>query len=209
MKIQLNRNELSAALLFASTDGSRYILNSVRVETTGKRPPKMISTDGRRMAIIETQEIQPEEQKEDAVTLSRDFVKLITGISKSVGGIKNKSIHIESSGEVVTAFFIGGESSIKCNKAAITARYPNWKEVVPPKSAENTVTEEIGFNPRYVSDFHQAGLLLGAKTNQLQMRFTSNLKPLLVRCVGAKHFLGIVMPCRLAIENYHPEFLDI
>ena len=47
--------EIKAALLFASQDESRYVLNGVNIRTRGNLPPVLVATDGCRFCCIESQ----------------------------------------------------------------------------------------------------------------------------------------------------------
>lgn len=61
MKIIVSRNELLAALIFSSDDETRFVLNGVCVEVSPRSlKPTLITTDGRRLAVIESQAEQSE-----------------------------------------------------------------------------------------------------------------------------------------------------
>lgn len=90
MKIIVSRQELQTALLFASKDDSRFTLCSVCIETSPSyHKPNIITTDGRRLSVIQSQAEQPvdyDTASTEQMLLTSDFVKAIVALSKALGG---------------------------------------------------------------------------------------------------------------------------
>lgn len=215
MKIIVSRNELLAALLFTSSDESRYVLNGVCVEVrTGTEKPTLIATDGRRLAVVQSQAEQPEVFDCDYQMLLRaDFLRPICALSRAFGGKIFPWIEFESKAGSprVLVSFIGGKFFFEAEEnALIEGAYPDWRKVVPDRSLPRAQINDLGLNAAYVADFVRAGKALDAKTPMIQMNLVGEESAIEVKIPGVECFYALVMPCKVdKTVDYRPEFLGI
>jgi len=108
--------------LASSTNASRYILNSVRVEkisvTPSGRSGQAIATDGKILAIVPVQ--LEDGDKEEAVVSPKAF----SIARKACGKLVDARIELNGNARVAS---VDGEQSFEY----IEGNYPNWKQVMP------------------------------------------------------------------------------
>lgn len=214
MKIVVSRSELSAALLFASTDESRYTLSGVCIEACPERKPVLVATDGRRLAVIET----VAEQKEDfphrhQLLLRPDFIKPICALSKAIGAKLFPWICFENNpgSKRIQVEFIGGNIWLDSHDGGlINGEYPAWAKALPARKARREPINDLGLNAEFVGDFAKAAKLLEASSPLIQMNLVGKEQALEVKINALPHFYGLVMPCKVEESTeYQPEFLQI
>lgn len=215
MKITVSRQELTAALIFTSKDESRFTLNGVQIEASKKFKPKLISTDGRRLTVIQTLAEQEQEFESDhSFILHPHIVKLFCQISKVCGGKLLPWITIENEpgSKKVVASVVGANSVFKIEDGAlIEGEYPNWRKVVPSDDAPRKLIKDIALNAEFIGDYAKAIKALEGETNAIAMNLIGNDKQIEVKISDLENFYSLVMPCKLTEEdrNYQPEFLEI
>lgn len=215
MKIIVSRHELRAALLFASNDESRLVLNSVLLEAFPGKKPLLVSTDGRRLAVIETEAEQAETPNTAGQILLRsDFLKPICALSQAVGSKLFAWIAFEANGgsERVSVEFIGTKTFLEVEtNAMVEAEYPDWRKVLPPKRAkERAGITELGINAEIMADFARAGKLLGADPPLLAMNLAPRSEAIEVRITAKPNFCGILMQADVHVDaEFQPEFTAI
>jgi hypothetical protein len=214
MIITIARQELKAALLFASTDETRYVINGVNIEArAGKAAPVLVATDGRRLAVIETQAQQAADFTKDCTILIRpDFVKALCALSKALGGKNCPWLAFDvTHKQSVEITIIGKDVSLVVNEEAfMDEKYPDWRQVVPAKSKKREPITDIGLNAEYVGDFARASKLLGGESPIMQMNLVGKEQQVEVKLQGLPQFYGLVMQCKLNTDiEYQPEFLAI
>jgi len=101
----------------SSTNASRYILNSVRIEKTGEQA-QAIATDGRIMAIVPVQ--LEDGDKEEAIVSPKAFATA----RKSCGKLVDARIELNGNAKVTNGIEDQSFGYIEGN-------YPNWKQVLP------------------------------------------------------------------------------
>lgn len=215
MKLIVSRNELLAALLFSSTDESRWTLSGVCIEAHRNKKPTMIATDGRRLVVIETAAEQSEEFIDShALLLRPDFVRPICALSKAMGGKLFPWIEFENTpgSTQVTVTFVGGNCTVHSESSAlIEGEFPDWRKVLPPKrrGALPAITD-LGLNAEFVGDFAKAAKILESRTNIVQMSLVGKESQVEVKIVGPDNFYGLIMPCAVDEDaDYQPEFVSI
>lgn len=214
MKITVNRNELFAALIFASQDESRYVLNSVKIESKKDQRPLLIATDGRRLCAIESTADSDNLPDEDGdIILAADFIKPLCALSKSRGGKLFPWICIESNStnKSLVVELLGCGIIVRADERAIVdAEYPQWRGIIPNKSTPLVPVSDIGLNAEYVGDFAKASKLMTDEAPQISMGFTSEDGVVHVRLAGVAGFYGVIMPCaKEERTNFQPSFLGI
>lgn len=214
MKATITRQELLTALLFASTDESRYVLNGVCLSAR-RNKPILVSTDGRRLCVIETTAEQPVESDGDdrEIVLRGEFIRAIAALSKAVGGKLFPWIEIQNKpgSQRVQVSIVGGKCFLESEEGAlIDSDFPNWRQVVPSKRAPREPVSEIGLNTEYVGDYAKAAKILECETPIVQMALVGKESAIEVKLIGRPNFYGLVMQCKLQEgTEYQPEFLGI
>jgi hypothetical protein len=197
--------ELSAAMLFASEDDSRFILCSVHVRSRGAMPPVITATDGRRLCIIESAADQEmtDGSFRGEVILSAGFLKPFCAFSKSLAGTLAIELHLPKRAIFHLAL---GKIVLDCEEGAvIEGVYPNTNQVIP--TGDKVPVSQLGLNPQYVTDFAKAAKFLGKSESALQMNVFAEDKAIEVRMEGLPNFYGIIMPCKTDIASSQPEFI--
>jgi hypothetical protein len=213
MKVNVSIQELLAAQIFASEDGSRYVLNSIAIETRPGAMPLLIATDGRRLVCINSQAEQPEnaDLSEFTAILALPFIKAFHALVK-IHDIKMfpwVTLEYNPGSWQLRADFMGGRSSLSIESGAlIEGNYPAWRTVIP--TGEKTPVSELGLNPEYVGDFAKAAKILQSKDSLIQMNLYSSTAAIEARVGGLPNFYAVIMPTKLATEmQYQPEFLGL
>jgi hypothetical protein len=216
MKITVSRQELSAALLFASTDESRYVLNGVLIEcrTAGVSKPTLVATDGRRLAVIETIADQDFDEREDrSLLLKADFIKPLCSLSKSLGGKNNPWIQFsnKAGSNQVRAVFVGSNCVVDVEDGAlIEGQFPNWRQILPAKNSVRRPINDLGINSEMVGDFAKAAKIMESETPIIQMNLIGKEAAIEVRLCSLPSFYGLIMPCKADESiDYQPEFLQV
>lgn len=220
-KFNVLLNEIKAAILFASTDDSRYVLNSVNFECRPGAKPLLVGCNGRTLGVIETDAEQLDYSQPDAAdklppcdcrfTMGIAALKPFCAFAKAVdnadvGGMVTIEYHHPT--RVVIHIPCGGTVVDFEKGAVIEGDFPNFRQVVPV--GDKTPVSHLGINPEYVADFGKAGKLLGADPALLQVNMFSATQAYEIRIGGKPNFYGLLMPVK-PDENveWQPEFLGI
>lgn len=218
MKVTFSRQELAAALLFASQDESRYILTGVCLKYRDERQPLAVTTDGRRLTVIESlaeQEVDADgaEAGERDIIIRGDIIKPIIALNKAVGGKLFPWITIANKrgSERVQFSMLGGKFWIESEQGALAeGNYPNWQGVIPPKNQKREPLSEVGLNSEFIGDYAKAVKVLEADSTLIQMNLVGKEQQIEVKIPAVPNFYGLVMQCRLQDGvDYQPEFLGI
>ncbi len=214
MKLIVARQELLAALIFASEDESRYILNGVCLQVNASGNPILVATDGRRLTVIESQAIQEEVLPTDApeMVLRTCFVKPVCALSKVFGGKVFPYIAFERhpGGKRVVVTFMGGHVALDAEDGATCeGTFPNWRQCIPAKGLREPITD-LGLNAEVVGDFARAAKLLECGNPVIQMNLVGKDRQVEVKIPQVPYFYGLVMQCKVdEAVDYQPEFLGI
>lgn len=214
IKVILSRQELAAALLFASTDETRYIINGLLIEYDGETP-LIVATDGRRLAAIKSIASQEKDEPGEAgsFVLRADFAKAIIQIVKAFGGTIMPwfSIETKAGSTQVSVEHIGGGFSLQCSdNALVVGEFPNWRQACPPRTRKREPVADLALNGEFVGDFAKAAKLLGSKQPLVQMSLVGKLGAVEVSLAGVQSFYGVIMQCHPDQNvEYQPEFVSI
>lgn len=214
MKITLSRKELSAALLFASTDETRFSITGIQVEMRGDQPT-LIATDGRRLVVIESTADQGDgyDHSKSGLILRADFVKPLCALSKAIGGetLPWLTFELAEGSKRVQVQIVGREFFVDAHDGGlIEAAFPDWRAVIPPRSAVRSPLAEIALNAEMVGDFAKAAKLMGSSTSVVQFNIVDTDQKIEVKLSTLDNFYGLLMPCRLDTTiEFQPEFLGI
>ena len=214
MKAIVSRNELMAAMLFASKDESRYVLGGVQIEIRADHKPTIVATDGRRLVVIETVAEQSEEHIDDhQMLISGEFVKAVCALSKAIGGKLFPWIEFSNraGSRQMQVTFVGGNAVLDSEDGAlIEGHFPAWRQVLPARKAKREPMNDLGLNAEFIGDFAKAAKLMEAKNNIIQMNLLGEGKGVEVKINTLDNFYGLVMPCKVDEEvDYQPEFVSI
>ena len=212
MQITLSRNELLASLLFASRDGARLVLNGVLIETFKSRPPILVSTDGRRLTVIESTTREPAQGKSHIV-LGVLFIQRICSISAQLTRKPERqliALEFEPDKQAVKVDFLGCGCRMEFDSATVFGIYPNWRGVRPDKKQPREQMNEVAFNAAYFRDYVKAASLLGSDDKVLRANFINSTTAIEVLILKLPQFYSIIMPCTIASpSNFNPEFLAL
>jgi len=214
MKAIVSRKELQAALLFTSSDESRYVLQGVNIEMREGQKPTIVATDGRRLVVIQTVAEQSEEcECNHEMLLRGDFIKAVCDLSKAIGGKLFPWIEIVNcaGSKRVQVSFVGGKAILDAeDNALVEGAFPAWRQVLPAKKAIRQPMNDVGLNAEFIGDFAKAAKLLEAKSGIVQMNLIGEDKGIEIKINQLENFYGLVMPCKIDEEvDYQPEFVSI
>lgn len=208
IKFNVRVGEVMAALLFAGNDEARFVLCGVHFELRDGKVPILVATDGRRLAVIETEaEDQPEATTPQAdVTISSDFLKPLCAFAKTQGATLQIEYH--PSKRVV---FVIPESHCAVDSevgAVIEGDFPNWRQVIP--TGDKHEVKELGLNAALVGDFAKACKLLGSDIPCIRMNLFSQSSAAEVKIPTKPNFYGVIMPMKPEeTQDWQPEFLGM
>ncbi len=200
-------SELRAAMLFASNDESRYVLNSLHFEVRPNTAPVIVATDGRRLAAISSEAEQAEgERVEFSFTVAVDFLKPLCGFAKSFSAVITIEYHPS---ERVVFLMSGNSLVVDCEKGAvIEATYPAWRQVIP--SGEKEQVPEFGVNAEMMADFSKVSKYLGVETPMIKVNLFNATAAMEVNIAGKPNFYAVIMPAKPSeTENWQPEFIGL
>lgn len=201
-------DELMAAMLFSSTDESRYVLNGVHIECKPGAKPILVSTDGRRLSVIETDSSQPEDCPpfEASFVLRTDILKPLCAFAKKITlGEIAIELHLPKR---VIVHFLGGNSVLDCEDGALVeGDFPKWRACLPV--GEKQPVPQVCINAEFIGDFAKASKILGCDAPLLHVHlFTAN-SAIEVRLANKANFYGIVMPANGEATEFQPEFVGM
>ena len=204
-QLQLDINELKAALAFASKDALRYVLNGVICEID-KGGITLVGTDGRRMAAIRAAhdgDIPPA----CVFVIPRRLIELARPIKKMGSGrwvLTKFTFESDADGLVKTTNcrplvqFSNLEYTVEMK--AVDGNPPAWRPCLRPPA---TVVKyegganRLNFQPLLFSGFNEAAKLLCRKGNvAIQITAKDETAPIHVRLCGVPTFAGVLMPCK-------------
>lgn len=207
MKITLQLNEIAAAILFASTDETRYVLCGCNIEMRPGKQPLIVATNGRTLCAISTAAKQESDCAEPcSAILSRRILETILRLTPK----KRKVVDVE-----IGAPDVSGSQSLICpcsteitiSAKCIFGQFPNWRLTVPINTA--TATGDISLNSELVSLFGRAAKALGVEA-ALRLRFRDKGGVVEIKLSKAQNFFGLLMPMNGGGEEiWQPDFLDL
>lgn len=213
IKFKVATNELLAASVFSSDDESRLVLNGVLIELRPNAQPVIVSTDGRRLCVIESQVEQSEvAHTVEAATnliLSTEALKCITKFDKGLGKEIGGHLQIEyRPSERILVQFAGGKIETDWEEGAlIEGDYPAWRQVIP--TGEKKEVPDFSVNAEYLSDFVKAAKHLDVEP-LLSLNLFTRESAFEIKISGAPYFYSVLMPAKPSEQtNWKPEFLGM
>lgn len=185
---------IRAISLFASTDPSRYILQTVHFEWHNGQTV-IVATDGRCLGAYLTGPFEHEQPRYEPfnlpITWFKHFPVKIGTTSTQV------NIHIDlnqttwSVENPVLGISVGGRDN------TISCAFPRWRSVVPDEKKEAIPASTWVFAPKLMGKFGQFAKAIGLKTGNdaLHIVHHSSAGPWSVY-LRDKHFYGVLMPVR-------------
>jgi len=203
-------SEVRAAMLFSSNDDSRYVLNGVCFEAVPDKLPIMVATDGRRLAVIETESLQSDKEPifpACVFIVSTAFLKPLCAFAKSQAAIMEVEYHPS---ERVVFSLLESHCVVDSEKGAlIEGNFPNWRQVVP-KGIKDEIPPELALNADFMSDFAKTAKILGLETPGIKMNLCREGGAVEVHVSGKPNFYGIIMPMKSdETTQWQPEFLNL
>jgi hypothetical protein len=201
-------DELKAAMLFASNDEARFIINSVHIEVSPSKPqPIMVATDGRRLSVIETVATQDESNPCEApfaLTLGVHFLKPLCAFAKAQA--LEIAFDYHPAERIIARL---GKCVVDCEEGAvISGTYPDWRKVLPV--GEKKRVPHIGVNAEYVGDYAKAAKLLGVDAPIISVNLIGTSDAMEVRIEARPSFYGVLMPAKVEDRGeWQPEFIGL
>lgn len=182
--IHVTKATLQAALAHASSDVTRYNINAVAFEKSGR----MIATDGHRLVVIDSGGEKPIDEGAGEPPIALEAA----GLTAAMRGLASKDVGIltfEDDHATLT-------NGTNWNRIPVVAgEYPNWRQVMP--KGKNSA-DSWGVNPKYLADTATAAKRLGV--SPLRISCKGEHSPVLMEGENTDtglHFRGVVMPVRL------------
>lgn len=219
MKVTFSRQELLAALLFASTDETRFVITGLCVNYRPNRKPTMVATDGRRLCVIEAQFEQEQDDTPDgerSIILSGGFVKTVCALNKALDTSEGKLFPLitfsnDPGSSRVTVQTLTEQVFLDAHSGAIIEGvYPDWQKCVPSRRQPREPVAQLGMNAAYVGDFAKAAKLFNRDLPQIQMALVGKDQVIEIVIPGVPNFYGLFMPVKADDSTeFQPEFLGI
>jgi hypothetical protein len=184
--ITLNVSFLKAAMLFASTEETRYYLRGVHLLRRGAHL-RLTATDGHRL-FCAMQTLSEPGDDFDIILPSEGLKKALTGLHRSTEDLALELERGERAGrDVVTRATLND-----VGMTPIDGTFPDISRVIPDANA--ITGETAAFNPVYLADIGKAAKILGAGVNSFHLGHNGG-SPALVSfdCPDA---FGVLMPYR-------------
>jgi hypothetical protein len=200
-------DELKAAMLFASTDETRFVINGVHIEVKPNKPPIMVATDGRRLSVIETVAVQGEENPCEVpfeLTLGVHFLKPLCAFAKAQA--LEIAFDYHPTERIIARL---GKCVVDCEEGAvIDGTYPDWRKVLPV--GEKKRVPHISVNAEYVGDYAKAAKFLGVDAPIISVNLTGTSDAMEVRIEARPSFYGVLMPAKVEDKGeWQPEFVGL
>jgi DNA polymerase-3 subunit beta len=179
----------------ASTDEARYILNGVLLSFKGDKLA-VVATDGRRMALFE-QEIEfPKGSECDMVVPFKTIDELLKTL-KNEGSLKIQAMENQIAFEFDDMLVVS---------KLIEGTYPNFRQVIPPQSAERIPIEREAL----LTALRRVSLITNDKSNSVKLMFSNNKLEVSVMSqeVGeAREVLAVKYSGKQFSIAFNPQFL--
>ena len=193
-KVKINPKYLKAAMICASTEGTRYYLNGVNFIIT-KDWVRLVATDGHRAFYfkaaleVSTRSAFPDNSLNIIVDL-KDLKKALTGIKVNSGDI---DLNFFSDHAII--------NNVVCKY--VDASYPDTTRIIPQSDSQpecyqklNDQPFEIQLDAAYIGDFGKMAKLLGVNpSNVFIQKF--GLNPAIVNFGVDQTCFALVMPKRI------------
>lgn len=147
-----------------STDETRFVLNGVYVSFKGQKMT-MVATDGRRLALAETDVEIADEGQCDFIVPTK-AVNELNRLLQSSGEVEIKT----SENRVAFSLKEEGGASIGIVSKLVEGNYPNYRQVIPGECKERIALgrEEL------LHALRRAEIMTSDKSNSVKMAFTRN-----------------------------------
>ena len=193
-RVKINPKYLKAAMICASTEGTRYYLNGVHFIIT-KDWVRLVATDGHRAFYfkdaleVTTRSAFPDNSLEVIIDL-KDLKKALTGIKVNSGNI---DLHFFSDHAII--------NDVVCKY--VDASYPDTTRIIPQSDSQpecyqklNDQPFEIQLDAAYIGDFGKMAKLLGVNpSNVFIQKF--GLNPAIVNFGVDQTCFALIMPKRI------------
>jgi hypothetical protein len=201
MKVTLNVYELKASRKGASVDESRYILNGVYVECRKGKQPRLVSTDGRLLILIESTAAEAVEDGEMIIP---------SGLLDEVFKLAVAEISFETTKDstIIATCVTKRCSQLKFEVNALDGNYPNYRQALPrfPLPEPLTVNYSI-INPFLLGKIAYAAKILNVNAEFACLRFIDHLSPICVNYEPLSNFYAVIMPGRTSNIGQPPQFV--
>ena len=190
------RNKQLAVLHAASTDSTRYNLNSVRFEADGS----LVATDGHMLAVVKP-ETEEADGGIDPFVISLESAKTL---NKGTRGKQNVGACVDrdaTNGNGSLRVTLSDGSALELPKVEFgdDGFYPDWQQVMPKngRKIEHRVGLSLHVLERMVTIARQATETRKGEQRTLVFEFGSEFEPVKVTDPKDEALTIVLMPCRL------------
>lgn len=194
MKIELPKNELKALLPFAAQDETRFSLCGINIELRKGKHPLLISTDGRRLAVLKS-EAEPWDSDATQFLLPRTLLEMVFKLCGDMGALP-----FTVEGKTITCKFLQRKTEmlVSLEYPQCEVAFPKWRQVVPKKVEHAGNLRRVSFNPGYMADYAKVATALRSdKHPGLLLYAEDDFSPMVVRIQQIPAFYAVLMPMRI------------
>ena len=188
LKFNIELKTLKAIDLFASRDGTRYVLNGVHINIDGVNCD-IAATNGCVLGAVRC--IVPDQGKAEFIIPSRAIAAVKP--RKATGTVTVTLMESESGARMA---LLEGKDDMAIRARCIEGMFPKWRQVVPtPVSAPHGIAPI--YNACYMETLAKAAKLMSPKNTApaMVMHYVGgDMGPLCVRLSGCEGFIAVVMP---------------
>lgn len=182
------QREIRAMALLASRDESRWAINGVRFEAAAGQKPLAISTDGRVLAVLESEYAT---DADAAFTIRRDVFDLLPPAEQFQASVNGGGLVIQSldkNKQLPSLNFAKGQGLIE-------SAYPNYRSVLQQAPLKRT-DEPVSFSGFY---YKVLARFCEAFDEDLSLIFIFNgeFNPIQLRISKRDDFFALLMPMRV------------
>lgn len=194
----IRERELKAALCVAGHDETRPSLCGVYFELRPDKPALLIATDGRRLAMIESEGVECAGESPACFTLQSQFCR------GSFGYLRSFSDHIGCQYDTESETLTMGE--VTFGRKAFVGGFPNYKSLL--WDGDSKGTEQICLSGRLLEGFSTLVQELFPDTSVgLTYAFREPDGVVEISCSKAPNFYGLLMPMKDEIGFVRPSFV--
>lgn len=192
MGLSIEVKKLKAALVTAAKEDTRFYLNGVFVEVHAQHI-LLVSADGYRMSVIRDAANVPDE-----AYVGKSFIIPRKLVEDAVKNIKFDRCVVsftpaETMDSDVTEQIKIESPGVKLSGAAVDAKFPEWRRVLPNGPTKNITDFQV--NAAYVGDFAKISTILGDKSAAITVRQGVGNGAYLVT-LGCEDYVGVLMGAR-------------
>jgi len=183
-------NELRALMPFAGSDESRYVLRSILVEAKPGFRAILAATNGRAIAVLQSDAELCSEKEAFEVLLPTEAIKDVLKLKKK----EDEFMVATVTRETIAVGFPNSKRLVSFPNESWEWTFPKWRQAIPKQSKGKSLAHGA-INPHLIAPFANAvKCLTGQSDHGLRMHQAIEDGPISVRCHACNNFFGVLMP---------------